>query len=779
MIWIGYLIDSDLQDLEPSLSSLANHVNGITIGIRNELYSRDYVELINLFAAKYRIRHYNIVKLSTSFSFLDSWKEIFSFVKLLCDSSHTCTTFCQCVFIPLTCYHQLNITTNVNHYQSYTDHSLSPYLPSLKEIYGTAYTHNLFIIPLRYNWILECPYEIFSSLTFRFQPQSKTTKSLRLEKNEIRIMESIFPSWTFILSFNILQCTHEARIILSRRSLYEHDSNFWLHLAIKYFRLARFRDVIFALEYAIKKNTFSPPKSKYWYSLYLLSRSYLHLVDFPHAANYALQAFERNKNRLEPLYYLAHFARIHNLSPGTFQKISSMVIQDCIPKKTEKYDPTKQDMDIDMDIDVEISEWKWLTELAYHLNTQVAMDSLEKLRFHNFPIPSELRLTLLWHQRSYCIRPLRIIDTVILDHFFLNQRTQEHEIAVWNYLNPSIISLSISDLKTINIPQFIDGPWTTNINKREFFLVAVRAVNYKLSKDTESYLVCHENTEKKIRSRNFIVLLDTDYKFQQKWELYDLRNKVAVEAPSYGPEDGKVFIYQNSLYYSFNAVDAILRNGIPCIGLSKIHSATQLVKLGNKIIKSDTILCVHDEIYLDAPSIHPLKPEKNWLPLIKDNKLYFNYWPCPISLFEINLTDGTITNKIKIPNILNYTDFRNSAGPILFQNGWLLVAHELNEKKKEGKERSKYYLHRFLWYTNDFQLQKMSYPFTFWNVLVEYCNGIAWRILNKRLVLSVGYFDQQAFLLEVDAMDIDKMLKPFDVSNLGSQIYPFFSRSID
>lgn len=762
MILVGYLLDSPFQDLEPSLCSIANHVDGIVIGISHRIYSLDYVELISLFCTKYNIYRYRFVHLSNSSSFTDSWKEILALAEGLSRSCHTCPKSCECLFLPLTCNHQLKVFTPLRYSSSQVPNNFY----SLKEIYESSYSYNLVLIPLHQNYVIEVLYDTFGSLKFKLPHSNFTYREVPVD--------SILHSWEFILSFNFIQSTQDLRNIISKKSLYHRDSDFWLHLGILYFRLRKFGDVVLALELALKQNTFQGIHY-HWHCLYLLSRAYLALFNLSQGVNYALKALNLKKDRLEPIYYLAHFSRIHKRHIEIFKTLFDM-----LPfHRTVQASPNAEDnlKVLEIDVDFELSEWKWIPELVYHSsNSVITMDLLEKLRFHNFTrVSNELRLNLLWHQRLYCIKTLKILHSSLrLGEYFYHEKAQDNEIRVWNFVNPSILSVSIDDLKAINIPQFLDGPWFTAKRDTKFFLVAIRAINYKLEKEKEGYIIYQEATEQKIKSRNFILLLDWDYVLQNKWELIDLRKNVTVSAPSYGPEDGKLFIYLNSLYYSYSSVDAFGKNGIPCIGLSQIYSANQVITLGDRTIRNESLLCLVDAIYLSSPSPIPSKPEKNWLPFVNENKLSFVYWPSPLTLCEFNLNTGMITNKIEKSILFQNNHFRNSAGPLAFRNGWLLVAHELNVKKKEGAERSHYYTHRFLWYTKEFVLQKMSYPFTFWNVLVEYCNGVAWKTVGQRLVLSVGHFDQESFLLEIEGTEIDHMLKVFDPTNLSSNKFPFF-----
>lgn len=82
----------------------------------------------------------------------------------------------------------------------------------------------------------------------------------------------------------------------------------------------------------------------------------------------------------------------------------------------------------------------------------------------------------------------------------------------------------------------------------------------------------------------------------------------------------------------------------------------------------------------------------------------------------------------------------------------MAVIHKRNYAKHGGK----FYIHKFIKFSSDFKIKKISKSFFLEKrQSVEFCGGMA--IKNHRLVLSFGSMDKKAKLLEMNLAQVEKL----------------------
>lgn len=144
------------------------------------------------------------------------------------------------------------------------------------------------------------------------------------------------------------------------------------------------------------------------------------------------------------------------------------------------------------------------------------------------------------------------------------------------------------------------------------------------------------------------------------------------------------------------------------------------------------------------------RSEKNWMPIIKNNNLRFIYSYDPFVLLAPNIENGECQTVLSYSPILDFSRFRGSAAPIDFENGYLMMIHEVFHYKK--------YLHRFVYLNKDFVITKVSLPFTFTHVGVEFCLAMTIDHSGKNLVIPIGIQDEQAKILVVNLEYVKALL---------------------
>lgn len=147
----------------------------------------------------------------------------------------------------------------------------------------------------------------------------------------------------------------------------------------------------------------------------------------------------------------------------------------------------------------------------------------------------------------------------------------------------------------------------------------------------------------------------------------------------------------------------------------------------------------------------PMRWEKNWMPLIVDNKLRFIYSYDPFTVLEPVISDGSCNTVLKHSQELDFSQFRGSAAPIEFDDGYLMMIHV---------RYGKCYLHRFLFLDKDLSISKISLPFSFTHLGIEFCLSMTIDHSGKNLVIPIGIRDHEAKILVADLNYIRGLLRP-------------------
>lgn len=300
---------------------------------------------------------------------------------------------------------------------------------------------------------------------------------------------------------------------------------------------------------------------------------------------------------------------------------------------------------------------------------------------------------------------------------------------------------------TINFPETIPGssityrPCNPSIQKTEDgYTVILRTVNFGLGK-TEYFPL---NPDEKIfNTKNFLLKLSKDFSILSSKEIVENtpREKFCTR-PVTGLEDCRLFSLvseKSPEYCTCTTVDTD-PSGLPQISLLRFH-------------ENDTHIDVTRVLPLEK--MNPELCEKNWLPFMKDGKMHVIYSYDPFIVYAIDTETGKIKKVLKYTPKGNFSNFRGSAGPVPFNQGYLVIVHEVS-RYLPGQRRN--YLHRFVYLNKDFKICKVSHPFTLCHLGTEYCCGMAVDHEDKQIILGFGIEDKEAYLGCIDKKTIESML---------------------
>ncbi|HET9017773.1 MAG TPA: glycosyltransferase [Thermomicrobiaceae bacterium] len=171
--------------------------------------------------------------------------------------------------------------------------------------------------------------------------------------------------------------------------------------------------------------------------------------------------------------------------------------------------------------------------------------------------------------------------------------------------------------------------------------------------------------------------------------------------------------------------------------------------------------CVEHLAPLDYAGRAP--DEKNWLPFLHDGRLLLLYACDPTVILEPDLDSGECREVLRAIPPVDLTRYRGSAPPFPFGDGYLFVTHEVTYV--DGR---RVYLHRFVEMDRDLAVRRASHPFWFWRRGVEYCCGACLDHDGEHVLLAASRDDRESWVLSVARERVQRMLVPLDVLAAGA-----------
>jgi len=245
----------------------------------------------------------------------------------------------------------------------------------------------------------------------------------------------------------------------------------------------------------------------------------------------------------------------------------------------------------------------------------------------------------------------------------------------------------------------------------------------------------HSKGSWNIDNKNYLLKLDRDFNsiaFDQL--LYPhLENKV-FENTSFGFEDSRIFVWNDKLW-SLSTARSLSEHNLHQMVLSEIELNNNSTRFLNcKII---------------SPQSVPPRHEKNWMPAIRQNQLFFVYFHDPYIVLNSE-GKAIISIEKSIP-----TQFRGGAQLIPLLEGYLSVVHEV----VKINFHKKVYFHRFVFYDKSLILKSFSDPFYLFSKGIEFVAGLCLEEGSKNLLASFGVKDKLCKIARIDVNYVFDSLK--------------------
>ena len=149
--------------------------------------------------------------------------------------------------------------------------------------------------------------------------------------------------------------------------------------------------------------------------------------------------------------------------------------------------------------------------------------------------------------------------------------------------------------------------------------------------------------------------------------------------------------------------------------------------------------------------------QKNWLVYkVSGDTAWAVYHYQPFTLIEIDLTTGQAVpiSEMKLP--IRSNEFRGSAGPVPFLDGFLVVVHQVYFKDHGGRR----YLHRFIKLDKDYVPMGISKAWYLQSKDIEYVSTMV--ALSDSVLLGYGLCDKCACISAASKSVISKMIRPIE-----------------
>jgi SAM-dependent methyltransferase len=278
-----------------------------------------------------------------------------------------------------------------------------------------------------------------------------------------------------------------------------------------------------------------------------------------------------------------------------------------------------------------------------------------------------------------------------------------------------------------------------NVHNGQLWMIQ-RTVNYQIRPDG-SYDMCGDSA---IRTKNHLLKLDDNFNIQSAEHIAMPDN---MPEPLYslvvGFEDSRLFFWKGEPWCS-STVREVTSEGWCEIALARISN----VGLGQ---------CKLSDWRVVQPTFCDKQHEKNWMPVVINDNLFFIYSSDPVRFIDHN---GNLVNETQ--SSIASDSYRGGGAAVHFDGGYLTLIHE-STHMPYGKRR---YLHRFVWYDRYGRLAKISNAFYIMKLGIEFSAGLAKHPNRDTIIVSFGLNDRESWLAELSCDDVRSILQPAGIDKM-------------
>lgn len=254
---------------------------------------------------------------------------------------------------------------------------------------------------------------------------------------------------------------------------------------------------------------------------------------------------------------------------------------------------------------------------------------------------------------------------------------------------------------------------------------------YKVYKDGELVFPDSENS---VSSMSFLCSLNKDFNISDNKLLQFDKKLMKYDFSVKGVEDVRIFGHQKEIYLVGNSRE-VTKDNSPKMMLGKFNEGTS---------KVENLVMLHG--YEDH------KCQKNWSPFVHKDKLYFVYSFSPLIILSPDLETGKCTIHKDAETKLDYTSFRGGSPGFYVGTDLYFIIHEV------VFDNGRNYYHRIVKMNANLEIEKVSVPFYFNKIGIEYVVGAVHDKKRDQVLISWGMDDNSAMLGGISEDNFRKFL---------------------
>lgn len=170
---------------------------------------------------------------------------------------------------------------------------------------------------------------------------------------------------------------------------------------------------------------------------------------------------------------------------------------------------------------------------------------------------------------------------------------------------------------------------------------------------------------------------------------------------------------------------------------------------------------------------------KNWMPVV-DMPYHFIDVANPLTLVKANPENGNIEVVVKKPHkdVLNGFDMpRGSSHCIPFMDGHLCIVHTCQMYYTGNNRKYARYLHAFIYFNKDWDIEIVSPTFSFNDFYIEFCCGMTMK--DDSIYISFALQDNISYILKTDEATIRNFLFNYQNSKIKENSVSIWSEVPD
>lgn len=343
--------------------------------------------------------------------------------------------------------------------------------------------------------------------------------------------------------------------------------------------------------------------------------------------------------------------------------------------------------------------------------------------------------------------------------YFGTSKSRTEVENTYNYENNESLSKTAlengGNIYPLIIPSFLTkGTGIMNpslLSDGDNLIVNIRHVNYtfyhsekKLFQHQWGPLVyVHPENDLKLRTNNYYCVLDDDFNII-KFNKIDT-SKFDTYEPLWdfvGLEDARLIKWNDKVYAAGVRRDTTT-NGQGRMELSELD------------ISENTVTEI-SRTRIEPPVNKSSYCEKNWMPVLDEPYTYIK-WSNPTEVVKVNPTTGeSVISFLDTKIHFAHREPRGGSQVISYKGYKLALTHEVDLFDNEAGRKDGIYRHRFILWDNNWNMIKYSNDFSLMNGHVEFSAGMCEH--NGKYLISFGFQDNAAFILEIPEKTIDSLL---------------------